>query len=369
MRAVICISLTLSIAISLIGCGSGGVIPGDGNIQGDITLLIANSLGETLSIATRANGVWSMQRDVLPTGQSPNDIIVEGKTAYVINSLSNSVQVVDTETMTTIREISTGPGTNPFSAALDDDGTLWVSLTLANRLIHIDPDAAEPILHTVDLPGPDKFDDDDPSDENLPWPETVCYLGGKVYVAFSNLNSAYVAGGAGGVGIIDGASGEVDRLMNVQGRNTVSVSCPDPSTELIYIISAGDFSLSTFSYIGNGLVEVFDHDSGTMLGSLEMYGAPFEVALGPAGAGYVADAMNGEVLRFDYNNLVAWPAIDIPDSGLGFKFISGIECFDSNNLAVLEFNSDNLYIVDGVSGEIKESLIAGDGPDAVAVLG
>jgi len=352
------------------GCSGGGTQPGP-IVGGDVRLLIANSLGETLSVAARTNGLWSVQRDVLPTGQAANDIVVEGDRAYIICSLSNSIHVVNTKTMTTIREISTGAGTNPFATALADDGTLWVSLTLANQLVNIDPDATEPVLHTVELPSPDQFNDDDPSEENMPWPEGVCFIDGKVYVAFSNLANlgmVYAAGGRGAVGIIDASTATVDELMTVQGRNTVGVECPDETAGLIYIISAGDFSPDTFNYIGNGLVEVYNHDTGTMSGSVSLLGAPYELALSPTGAGYATDGMGGDVLRFDSISLIAWPKIDIPDSGTGYNYVSGISHLGGSDLAVLEFNADTLYIIDGITGAIADSLIVGDGPDAIAII-
>jgi len=352
------------------GCSGGATLPGPTE-GGDVRLLIANSLGETLSVAARTNGSWSVQRDILPTGQAANDIVVAGDTAYIVCSLSNSIHVVNTKTMTTIREISTGAGTNPFAAAIADDGTLWVSLTLANKLINIDPDATEPVVKTVSLPAPGQFDDDDPSEENMPWPEGVCFIGGKVYVAFSNLADlgiVYAAGGRGAVGVIDASTGTVDRLMTVQGRNTVGVECPDETAGLIYIISAGDFSPDTFNYIGNGLIEVYDHNTGTMSGSVSLMGAPYELVLSPTGAGYATDGMGGDVLRFDSISLIAWPKIDIPDSGTGYNYVSGISHLGGSDLAVLEFNADTLYIINGITGAIDDSIIVGDGPDAIAVI-
>ena len=352
------------------GCNAGGMVPGP-IVGGDIRLLIANSLGETLSVATRTDGTWSVQRDVLQTGQAANDIVVDGDTAYIVCSLSNSIHVVNTKTMTTVREISTGAGTNPFAAALGDDGTLWVSLTLANKLIRVDPDATEPVLHTIDLPGPSAFDDDDPSQENMPWPEGVCVVGGKVYVAFSNLanlGAVYAAGGRGAVGIIDAATATVDGLMIVQGRNTVGVECPDEAAGLIYIISAGDFSPVTYNYIGNGLVEIHNSNTGSDVGSVTLFGAPYELVLSTTGAGYATDGMSGDVLRFDSISLIAWPKIDIPDSGMGFNYVSGICSLGGNDIAVLEFNADMLYLVDGITATIDRSLTIGDGPDAMAVI-
>jgi YVTN family beta-propeller protein len=365
---------TFSISIVLVilcvlfaGCGGGGVQPGP-YVPGDLTLLIGNSLGETLSVASRTNGIWSVQPDVLPTGQGTNDIVVDGNTAYIVNSLSNSIHVVNTQTMSTVREISTGAGTNPYDAVLVPDGTLWVTLTLTNQLIHVDPDAALPVILWLSLPPFDAFDDDDPDDENLPWPQRLCYANGKLYVAFSNLNTAYVAGGQGAVAIIDAATYDFDALLELQGRNTIATECPNPASGLVFFISAGDFSMTTFEYLNNGLVEVYDSNSGQIIDSVQLNGAPFEMVAGANGVGFLTNGAENTILRFDYNSLVAWPSFPVPDSGLGFNFVSGIAEIGDNDVAVIEFNGDALYIIDGVSGIVEETFTIGDGPDAIAVI-
>jgi len=359
----IALSLVILIASLIAGCGGGsGVFP-PVNIAGDITLLIANSLGETLSIASRSDGQWSVQTDVVTTGQGANDIVVRGDRAYIVCSLSNSIHVVNTTDLSTVREISTGDGTNPFSASIDEDGTLWVSLTLTNQLAHIDPDATEPVLDILDLPGPGEFDDANSADTNQPWPEGVCYHDGKVYVAHANLDSSYFPGGRGGISVVDAGSGSLDELIIVAGWNTADVYCPDPDGDMLYFISGGE-------YFGGepGLVELYDTSLGQVVDSIELDGVPFEMAMGPSGATFVTNGETGEILRFDANTLNTWPPIPVPDSGTGWNYISGLCFTGEDEIAVLEFNGDKLYIIDGITGTVKDSFVAGDGPDAVAVI-
>ncbi len=361
------IAIGIILLCSVAGCAGGGVLPGP-IVPGDITLLVGNSLGETLSLASRTNGVWTVHANVFPTGQGANDIVVDGSSAYIVNSLSNSIQWINTESMTLVRELTTGAGTNPYDAVLAPDGTLWVTLTLSNQLIQIQPDAATPIIQTIDLPSFDQFDDDDPSDDNIPWPQRLCYADGKIYVAFSNLNTGYVAGGQGAVGIVDAVTGNIDALLELQGRDTIATECPDPSSGLVLFISAGDFSLTTFEYMKNGLVEVYDPSSGQVVDALAIGGAPFEMVANSSGAAFMTNGADNNILRFDYLSLTAWPSFPVPDSGTGFNFVSGIAEIGDNQIAVIEFNGDALHILDGLTGAVIESLTIGDGPDAIALI-
>ena len=357
--------LVVIFAVSVGGCSNGGTglfPPVD--LSGDITLLIANTLGETLSIASRSNGQWTMQTDVAQTGQGANDIVVHGDRAYIVCSLSNSIHVVNTTDLSTVREISTGEGTNPYAVVIDDDGMLWVSLTLTNQLLQIDPDAAVPILRTIVLPGGIPPINPIPMDIIHPWPAGISYHKGHVYIAHSNLGSGLFPGQEGAVTIVNTDTGVIEEKLDIAGWNTVDVYCPDPEGDLLYFVSAGEY----FFRGENGLIEVYDTSSGQVTGSVSLDGIPWGMVLSSTGAAYTTNAQTGEVLRFDANSLIPWPPFPLPDSGTGYNFISDI-CFTGNNeLAVIEFNGDTLYIVDGITGDVKWSANAGDGAYAVAVI-
>lgn len=362
IRNTFIVTVIILLASLSAGCGGSGVVFPPVDLTGDINLIIANSLGETISIASRTDGQWSIQTDVIPTGQAANDIVVQGNRAYIINSLSNSIHIINTETFATIMEISTGEGTNPYAAAMDDNGTLWVTLSLMNQLVQIDPDAAEPILRTITLPG--GIPPEGVTDLLHPWPSGLCYHKGKVYVAHSNLSSALLGPNKeGAITIVNADSGVIEDKFDIAGWNTIDVYCPDPEGDLLYFVSAGE-------YFGgeSGLIEVYDTTLGQVTGSVSLDGGPWSMTMAPSGAAYTTNSETGEILRFDANTLTAWPSLPLPDSGTGYNFIPGLCLTGENELAVLEFNGDKLYIIDGLTGEIKWSAVAGDGPYAITVL-
>lgn len=77
------------------------------------TLYVVNGLAETLSKINLEND--SVTNHITTLGVAPNQVVVKGNRAYVINSLSSNIQIVDLTADTTLGFISIGANRNPWA--------------------------------------------------------------------------------------------------------------------------------------------------------------------------------------------------------------------------------------------------------------
>src|SRR5512142_2455946 len=77
-------------------------------------VLVVNSLGKTLSAIDFTQDV--VLREVADLGNAPNQVVYKDKRVYVVNSLSNNIQVFKDTTLypyPLLGTVSLGAGTNP----------------------------------------------------------------------------------------------------------------------------------------------------------------------------------------------------------------------------------------------------------------
>jgi len=82
------------------------------------TAYVINTSGETLSKINLTTGV--VDNDILTLGSDvycyPNQIVVRDTLAYVVNSGTHEIQIIDLKSEATVDFIDIGDGTNPYCA-------------------------------------------------------------------------------------------------------------------------------------------------------------------------------------------------------------------------------------------------------------
>ena len=146
----------LAVAVWVVGC-SGNTPAGTTCPTGDPPgptigaaggVLVANSLEETW-VGWRSGTIALLpQRGLL--GRAPNHLAVHGDRLYAVNSLDNTIQIIDLTTGTTRGCIDLGPGVNPWEFQVDpyvvDRG--WVTGFVSGELLEVDLDR-ETVLRRV----------------------------------------------------------------------------------------------------------------------------------------------------------------------------------------------------------------------------
>ena len=369
MKKLLLTFMGIVLLFCLIGCGStniDNIVKLGGSDQ--FTLLIGNNLGETLGTLD-LNG-YQVQNNILTLGQSPNQIVVRNGLAYVVNSLSNSIQVINLLTSQTIREISLGTGKNPMNIAVLSDQKAYVTNFIANTVTVIDPsedDTSKQILKTIALPSGADLPANQGVTTNAARPQGAVIKDDKLYVNLANLNTlTYMSGGPSYVCVIDTQDDAVIKKIETTGKNANGIYTDDNLPHKIYVSCTG-------TWIGDGTIEVIDTATDTLSKSYLTGGAPGSLLVYNDKV-YLGDLSTGQVSIFSKDTSEASPSISNielvkTDFSKGvFGMIGGLAVDNDGKLFVTEFSSDSVYVVDtGTEKIVTGPITVGDGPQAVAI--
>ncbi len=356
------------------------------------TVLVGNSLGESITRLSLSGSGSTIERNVLITGLSPSDLEINGNTGYLVNSLSHTVQVIDLERMATLYTISTGLGSNPMDLALSPASssvTGYVSAFITGEILHVDLGPEGGVLKRIPLS--EQLPRAPDISMTKPFPGALAVSDGRLFAALSNLtgvDGGLRAGGPGVVAVIPIDTAHplhhsVETTLVLTGRDTVDLLAPPTLPGVVLAASAGDYA---GGFLGNGAVEWIDSETLQVQGILAFGGsgmkaACFEVCI-VNGNGYIADARRGRVLVFDIEQAAGMIAeadtypvdltptlketISLAEESAVLSYVSGFAAA-ADTLYALEFNHDRLFVIDTETNTIEQSFITGDGPDVIAV--
>jgi DNA-binding beta-propeller fold protein YncE len=340
-----------------------------GNWDYPYYLVIGGGLSETLSLLTiNGPGEFDLANDVQKTASGIHQTFVHDSQLYALCSLSNSLVIYD-EDLSIDTELSLGVGTNPIGLALDGEDQAWVATFLTDELILFDISGskAEPL---AEIALPSNLPRDSGVEETWPRPGAVVVTEKYVFVALSNLDDGFEAGGPGAVAVVDNETRSLSTTIELQGRDTTGLWL-DEQAGLLYTVSAGDHSPDE-GFNGNGLVELIDIRTLEIVDSVEIDGAPLEMVVSEDRIAYLVNAVEGTVLSFDLDTLEQYPPIDIrgnEDDGIGLSFASAVAVDGHGYLYAAEFNHDRLVVLDTNDGNrLIAELTVNDGPETLSFL-
>ena len=348
-------ALTFLITFLLISCG----IQSPTNVNSKPYLLTVGTTSETLSSLDEPNG--TIQRSVVQTGQSPNDILQHNGKIYVLNSLSNSVTIYDEETLKLTNEFSVGEDTNPYKFLILN-GQLWITAYLTHQVLVYSLGGDRQNVITLDKSG-----------QYYPFPEGIATDGQRVFVACkdsSDVTAATCNPNGGRIAVIRSSSVEC----------YIPTHAPDTSNVMIsggrlYMISSGSYA-SGSGFREDGIIESIALSDISSVGGNETIiharNNSFGVCLIVGGSAFCGNLGNGKLIRYDISNSEWTQTANLEFSGNeSLAFISGM-AYDSykNILWVTEFNGNRLYNIDPTSFTVVNSWQTSDavGGDAQGVI-
>ena len=324
---------------------------------------VINNLGKTLSkINLTTNQVVN---DIEALGEAPNQVVIQGGHAYVVNSLDHNIQIIDLTTENTTGYIIVGEPRNPFHMAFVDSQYAYVTNLMTNTISKVDVINKMVVgEYGVGLA-----------------PEGLMVVGDKLYVcctgfqfyAYRSITGrdwvfdvthqkndvkaySYITGK---VYIFDLVSEMVTDSISV-GMNPQYLDL-DPQGEL-NVMCTGDY-WSVF-----GQIYRIDPNTDMVIDSIATGGSPGAISIGTDGVGYLAaggwDPNPGEVYTFDSYADTMMRGSDDPittDCGV----ISVTALYPSQVLAC-SFDADDINRLNRNGNPLNQYLV-GDGPTSAAI--
>jgi len=300
---------------------------------------VANNLSETLSKIDLATGM--VETNALTLGSAPNDLVIEGTTAYVVNSLSNHVQLIDLNTPATISTIEIYQGMNPWAIALYDENRVFVTNFLTGNVSILDLESGQ---ETGSFQVGSSL-------------EGICISDDILFVSDVN----FISSSQFGPGFVYAYSlPDLELLDSMEVGINPQVLKLGPEGNL-HVVCTGDYNDIT------GQIDIIDIASMTVQESIPIGGTPWSLAFSSGGIAYLGaggwegngsvlsyDGISYEILRGDLNPII------VPSAAMGLCISQ------SDHIFISCFPTDEVVEIDS-SGNVINSYQVGDGPAVLAV--
>jgi len=305
--------------------------------------------------------------DPAPMGLADYGLSVNGE-AFVMNSYSDTVSVVDGATNTVLTTVPVGTG--PYGAAYDSyDGNVYVANKVSNNVSVING-ATDKVVDTIPVGS---------------WPYSVAYdsSNGDVYVANDDSNNVSVINGATNLVVatipvevypysVTYDSGNGNLYVVNYGTNDVSV-ISGATNLVVATIPTNETAPEYAAYdSGNGdvyvtnsysqSVSVISGTTNTLVGTIPVGSIPGGVAYdGRNGDVYVANDGSDtvSVIRGTTNTVVATIPVGRAPSAAAYDSQNG-------DVYVVNFYSDNASVISGATNKVVATVPVGTEPDGVA---
>jgi YVTN family beta-propeller protein len=302
------------------------------------TVYVVNGTSETMSKIDLPGGV--VHEDVTTLGSIPNDILIRGDRAYVVNSGSSDLYVIDLGQDVVTSVIDLGPGNNPWSGAFLDDSTMYVSNWLTATVSRVNIYSGS----ITDIFGVGTG------------PEGVLIVDGRLYVA----NSGWNGGGydPGSVSVIDVGEDSIVATVPV-GLNPQDLVMD--SRGEIEVVCTGDY----FSRFGT----IYKIDSATdeVTDSVTTGGSPGRAALTSLGLLYMAAGGwfgSGEIYAYNtIGDVLIHGSNDPITVGVG---ATDVAADNEGHFYATSFSENEVEVFDVPDDSIMTYTV-GSGPVAIAV--
>jgi hypothetical protein len=303
----------------------------------DPTAYVINSLAETMSKINLTTGI--VENDLLVLGSDngsyPNQIVIRDTLAYVVNSGTNEIQIINLNSNETIEFIGTGPNSNPYWMTFYDSQFVYVTLMLENKVARID------LINKTVSTFPTGVS-----------PAGIVILDHKLFVICSGYDFVNWTFNPSTIVVYDTWAHDIITEIDI-GVNGQSAAIDADGR--IHVACTGDYAAIT------GEIYIIDGTTLAVVDNFGVGGAPGQLSIGPDNVAYTAAAgfsESGHV--FSYNALTG----EVYHSA-----INPIEV-DLNCIAAVAYQDSSLFtgsftdyinVIDS-AGNNQASYAVGQGP-------
>ena len=313
------------------------IILGMQALQAD-DLIVINGMARTLSRINLENG--TVDNNFITLGYVPNHVICHKNKAYVVNSESADMYVINLENDSLEQIIDIGMGKNPMFASFINDSIVLVTNWIANTISRININS---YMVTDEFPIGLR-------------PQGILTVGERTYITINEFDPTDTTYGQGRLAVWDNLGDSIISTFDV-GKNPQDLDIgPDGR---LYVVCSGDYDTvpGTLYMIDTSLLAPVD--------SLQTATTPFppnDVVVCPTGVGFLAAGGwvdQGEVYTFDITG-------DSLLHGEGnplytYKGVIAVVPATDSTVYTLNFGADNITEIDS-AGNIHAVYYIGVGP-------
>ncbi len=299
------------------------------------------SLVDLFNLRTKQGEV--VRLNLLPLGDIPNAMVSQGQTGYIVNSGSNTLQIVDLSALKTVGTVSLGEGTNPMQMALVGRRA-YVTLLLTNEVAVVDLDKLEVSQRIPVGSGP----------------TGIAYANNKVYVTNTNFqgfdpSTGVSKYGPGTVSVLDPLTNRVIKDIPVDINPQTIL---EDSRGRLHVVCTGNFGDIP------GRINIIDPKTDTVVGRVDIGGAPGSLAFAFNGKAYLSDSLNG-LTSYDFRAL---EILRPPSQALKVTPFPWAMVTDTRgNLYVSVLSTGDLLVLDTFKDEFIGRVGVGDCPEGLYI--
>jgi DNA-binding beta-propeller fold protein YncE len=236
----------------------------------------------------------------VPLGYGCNDVVASDRYLYVTNSLYNTIQEIDPATNTTVRQLPTTGGINPYSLAVLNHDTLAVTHWVSGNMLLLRLSTGLVV-------------------DNIPVgvaPQGIVAHGNRVYVCVTR----YLSSGGYGPGVVMVYDRQTLQLLDSIRVGTNPQSASVDGSERLHVACTGDYAGIA------GTIHVIDLPSLQTDTVLAVGGTPASISFGGACAFVAAGGWgdHGDVYRYRLSDLQVLNSAANPlQTGTGAMDIDG----------------------------------------------
>lgn len=306
------------------------LLPGEGHAQMVKSAFIVNTLGENLSVINLETN--QVNKDAKNLGHYTNQIVIRKDFGYVINSLINEVEVINLASLSTIKQIDVGTGTNPYGMDFVNDSVAVISLLIKNQVLFVNVKNNK-IIKIISVKN---------------GPQGVKYAYGKVYVANSGFNGSGYDPGL--VSVIDLDSYSISDIPVGTNPQALDVT----TFGKIVVACTGDYGSI------RPQLNIIDIETDTVEFSLDLDLFITNVRINSDNIAYLATFGSG-VMVYDLDKKVF-----IRDASNTLPGGPDMDFDTDKNVYICDFESDSVYTYSSDHQRLNGYLV-GDGPVSIAI--
>jgi YVTN family beta-propeller protein len=325
------VTIAISLGAALTGLPSSGTAQPSSRVA-----YLVDFASQTLDLVDLEAG--AAQLGILPVGVVPNQIEIVGHTAYVVNSVPATLQVVDLTGPSTVTAVDLGSGSNPWAVAIAG-AKAYVSLWAADQVAVVDLTTMT-VKHKIAVGIR---------------PEGLCLAGRELYVA----NSGFIGPGNHAPGTVSVIDIDTDLVTHTIPVGLNAQWCATDGEGEVHVVCSDLFAAN------NGRVFIVDPAVHAAVDSLWIGGFPGPIEIGTNGIGWITEYGAGllavDTVAHTVRNDVTNP---VDAGGLGAL---GLD-LDRSDRIYVAVSADRLLTVLDPDGALADAYPVGPGALDVAIF-